>query len=60
MADFKYLVVKEECQQLLRELQNPDIYKDEARYTAVMKRYKDLSEIQKMIAKRLGDRTLTL
>ncbi len=60
MGDFKYTMVDEECKQTLKSLQDPEIYHDETRYTAIQKRYKELSEIQKIMAKRLGDRILTL
>ncbi len=60
MGDFKYAIVEEECKQTLKALQDPEVYQNEARYTAIMKRYKELSEIQNMMAKRLGDRTLTI
>lgn len=60
MGDFKYAIVEEECKQTLMALQDPENCKNEARYTAIMKRYKELSEIQKIMAKRLGDRTLTI
>ncbi len=60
MGDFKYAIVEEECKQIMAELQKPEVYNNEARYTEVMKRYKELSDIQKIIARRLGDRTLTI
>lgn len=58
MIDFKSTIVKEELKHILRALQDPDTTKDEAKYTEIMRRYKELCDIQRMMAKRQGDRVV--
>ncbi|MCD8260422.1 MAG: DNA primase [Bacteroides sp.] len=58
MIDFKEAIVAEEIKQVLRLLQDPETAKDPEKYNSVMIRYKDLMEIQSLMAKRQGDRVV--
>lgn len=60
MIDFKNAIVEEELKHTLQALRNPENAHDESKYIAIMKHYKDLSEIQRIMAKRLGDRVLNV
>lgn len=60
MIDFKHAIVEEELKHTQQALLNPENARDESRYMAIMKHYKELSEIQRMMAKRLGDRVLNV
>lgn len=58
MIDFKSTIIKEELKHILKTLQDPAYLKNEEQYTEMMKRYKDLCEIQGAMAKRQGDRVV--
>ena len=58
LTDLKLAIVEDELKQVLSALQDRTIMTDAARYMEVMKRYKDLSEVQRAIAKRAGDRVV--
>ena len=58
LTDLKLAIVEDELKQGLAALQDRTIMTDAARYMEVMKRYKDLSEVQRAIAKRAGDRVV--
>ena len=58
LTDLKLAIVEDELKQVLSALQDRNIMTDAARYMEVMKRYKDLSEVQRLIAKRAGDRVV--
>ena len=58
LTDLKLAIVEDELKQVLSALQDRAIMTDAARYMEVMKRYKDLSEVQRAIAKRAGDRVV--
>lgn len=60
MIDFKSTIVKEELSHVLRALQNPENIKEEQRYIEILERYKELREIQNVMAKRQGDRVLNI
>ena len=60
MIDFKHAIVEEELKHTQQALLNPENARDEARYMSIMKHYKDLSEVQRLMAKRLGDRVLNV
>lgn len=60
MIDFKNAIVEEELTHTMRLLQDPEVAKDEEKYRAIMKKFKEMKEIQSMMAKRLGDRVLTI
>lgn len=58
LTDFKLAIIEEELKHILVALQDSSTMSDIARYTEIMRRYKDLSEIQRVIAKRAGDRVI--
>lgn len=58
MINFKNAIVEEELPHILRALQDPENARDEEKYKAILKRYKELSDIQSLMAKRLGDRVV--
>lgn len=60
MIDFKNAIVQEELTHTMRLLQDAEVAKNEEKYTAIMKKYKEMKEIQNIMAKRLGDRVLTI
>ncbi len=58
LTDLKLAIVEDELKQVLAALQDRTVMSDAARYMEVMKRYKDLSEVQRAIAKCAGDRVV--
>lgn len=56
MIDFKSTIIREEIKHVLQALQNPDNTSNATGYIEIMKRYKELCEIQSTMAKRQGDR----
>ena len=56
MINFKNAIVAEELKHIMYALQDPSIANDNAQCDAVMQRYKEMKEIQNLMAKRLGDR----
>ncbi|MBR5803774.1 MAG: DNA primase [Bacteroidaceae bacterium] len=58
LTDLKLSIVEDELKQMLTALQDRSVVTDATRYMDIMKRYKDLSEVQRMIAKRAGDRVV--
>ena len=60
MIDFKHAIIEEELKHTQQALLNPENLHDEARYMSILKHYKDLSEVQRIMAKRLGDRVLNV
>ena len=60
MTDFKFAIVEEELKHTQQALLNPENLHDEARYLNIMRHYKELSEVQRLIARRLGDRVLNV
>ena len=48
----------EELKHIMYALQDPSIANDNAQCDAVMQRYKEMKEIQNLMAKRLGDRVV--
>ncbi len=60
MINFKNAIVKEEMKHLLRILQDPQTAQDTQKCLQIMQRYKEMSEIQSVMAKRLGDRVLNV
>ena len=56
ILDYKYFVVKKEMQTLKRQLADPQLLADNERLLKVMKRYKLLTEVQKNLALKLGER----
>ncbi|MBQ8360647.1 MAG: DNA primase [Bacteroidaceae bacterium] len=58
LTDLKLAIVEDELKQVLAALQDRTVMTDAARYMEIMKRYKDLSEVQRAIAKHAGDRVV--
>lgn len=58
MTSFKNAIIEEELKHIMYALQDPENSKSEEKYTAIMKRYKDVQHIRDMMAKRLGDRVI--
>ena len=58
MINFKDAIVAEELKHIMYALQDPSIANDNAQCDAVMQRYKEMKEIQNLMAKRLGDRVV--
>ncbi len=58
LTDLKLAIVEDELKQVLSALQDRSVMTDAARYMEIMKRYKDLSEVQRLIAKRAGERVV--
>lgn len=58
MINFKNAIVAEELKHIMYALQDPSITNDNAQCDAVMQRYKEMKEIQNLMAKRLGDRVV--
>ena len=56
MTSFKNAIIEEELKHIMYALQDPENSKSEEKYTAIIKRYKDIERIRNMMAKRLGDR----
>lgn len=59
MINFKYAIISEELKHIMFALQDPAIVNDETQCNNIMKRYKELSEVKSIMAKRLGDRIVT-
>ncbi len=60
MTDFKFAIVEEELKHTQQALLDPENLHDEARYLNIMRHYKELSKVQRLIARRLGDRVLNV
>ena len=58
MINFKNAIVAEELKHIMYALQDPSIANDNAQCDAVMQRYKEMKEIQNLMAKLLGDRVV--
>ena len=58
MINFKNAIVAEELKHIMYALQDPSIANDNAQCDAVMQRYKEMKEIQNLMAKRLVDRVV--
>ena len=55
---YKYAIVNESLQEVLRQLQDPAIAVDGLKCAQTIKRYTELREIQAELAKRLGERVV--
>lgn len=58
LLDYKNAVVEEELKQCNAELANPEVKADITRMLDIMRRIKDLGEVQRELAKILGDRVV--
>ncbi|MFR6202182.1 MAG: hypothetical protein ACLULH_07550 [Bacteroides fragilis] len=50
--------LSQKSRSIMYALQDPSIANDNAQCDAVMQRYKEMKEIQNLMAKRLGDRVV--
>ncbi len=55
---FKFAIVNEEIKHIMHALQDPAVVNDEERCNSIMKRYAELRESQRLMAKKLGDRVV--
>ncbi len=58
VLDYKFFVIKKELQTLKRQLALPTVIADSQKLTTIMQRYKLLTDVQKRLAKQLGDRII--
>lgn len=58
MINFKNAIVAEELKHIMYALQDPEVANDDEKCAATMQRYKEMKEIQSLMAKRLGDRVV--
>ena len=58
LLDFKMSIVEEEMKHTLQALTNPAVANDPQRCAEVMKRYKELHEMQSIMAQNAGDRVV--
>lgn len=58
MINFKNAIVTAELKHIMYALQDPEIAKDDAKCAAIMQKYREMQEIQKLMAKHLGDRVV--
>lgn len=58
MTDYKFEVVEDELRRTAAELAKPEISADSDRCTQIMTRYLNLANVQRKLAKRLGDRVI--
>lgn len=58
VVNFKSAIIKEEIKHLIQALQDPEIATHQDKYVEIMKRFQELSEIQRMMAKQEGDRVI--
>lgn len=58
--DFKYSLIREELAQLQQQLSRPEVMADLDQCRSIMRRYKELGEIERQFASVLGDRVLTI
>ena len=58
MINFKYAIVSEELKHMMSALQDPAVANDEEKCNAIMKRSREMREVQSIMAKRLGDRVV--
>ncbi len=58
ITDFKFAILQEEMKHTLQALGKPEVASDTEKSLKIMEHYKELSEIQKEMAKRAGDRVV--
>ncbi len=59
VSDFKLAIVDEELKRILQELHKPGILSDKEGYMEIMKRYKEMKDIERTLARERGDRVIT-
>lgn len=58
VTNFKYAVVSARLKYLIKQLQNPEIADDDKQCNAIMTEYSELMEVQRVMAKNLGERVV--
>ena len=58
MINFKNAIVATELKHIMYALQDPEVARDDEKCASIMQKYREMQEIQKMMAKRLGDRVV--
>ena len=58
LHDYKHAVIKGQLQQILMQLRNPQLQADTFKTKSLMKEYMQLSQIERKLAKVLGDRVV--
>lgn len=58
VISFKNAIVNDELRHLLQKLNDPSLATDNVRCEELMKQYKDMKEVEKAMAKRLGERVV--
>ena len=58
LLDFKMSIVEEEMKHTLQALNNPSIVNDTQRCMEIMQRYKDLHQMQSLMAQKAGERVV--
>ena len=59
LCEYKYAVIKESCDQMKRQLQNPEICNDPTRLAAALQQIKEWQKILQQVGKLTGDRIIT-
>lgn len=59
MTDYKNDIVEDELRKIEEELKKPETFSDPEKCLKMMEQFKRLKEVQKMLAKQLGDRVIT-
>lgn len=60
VTDFKNCVVEDELKNIESALKREDVCADPEKCLSLMNRFKELKEVQKILAKKLGDRVITV
>ena len=58
LIDFKLAILEEDMKQTVQQLSLPEVMADTQKVMSVMSHYKELTELQKEMAKRAGDRVV--
>ncbi len=58
LTDYKLEIVKQQLDQLMSQLRQPDIMQDKEQYTQLMTRFMQLKDIEKRLSQIRGDRVL--
>ena len=58
LIDLKLAILEEDMKRTIQELSRPEIYNNAEHYIKIMEHYKNLTEAQKILAKKAGDRVI--
>ena len=58
LIDLKLAILEEDMKRTIKELSRPEIYNNAEHYIKIMEHYKNLTEAQKILAKKAGDRVI--